>query len=372
LLNVTTATDTPHLLVASKFEDPTSYDTTLRASSTTFSATGGVEAFYMLTPDLRPINGACLYYDKLIVSTEGGKLFVLTGTNSTNYAFDDFYPKSNAVGLESIVSAGDDVYYMKQGGAIESLKSTQKFGDVETDDLSRYIMNTVAGISSCMTIYDQQRQKVLFFVSGKILVLFKDFIYEGALIDDKGTKAKVSPWTVYTTQLSSGLTPAAAKYLRIPSGTNYTVYFGDSAGKIYDLNGTGATGDGGTASIVVNRTTRIIDGRDGLKTMNHVTHGTVEYARIEQVSVSITLDWSDEYSSSTASVLLAGATAANSGVYYGGSYYFGGANYYSQGVSFLNRISHKNFSHVGKGPGCTITVTTNSPLNYQINHIDFH
>ena len=60
LLNVTTATDTPHLLVASKFEDPTSYDTTLRAASTTFSATGGTEAFYMLTPDLRPINGACV------------------------------------------------------------------------------------------------------------------------------------------------------------------------------------------------------------------------------------------------------------------------------------------------------------------------
>lgn len=371
LFNVTAGTDTPHLLVASKFEDPTSYDITLRAASTTFSATGGTEAFYMLTPDLRPINGVCLFYDQLVVSTEGGKLFVMTGTGSTNYAFQEFYPKSNCVGPESIVSAGDDVYYMKVGGAIESLKATQRFGDVETDDLSRFILSTTNGLTACKTVYDQTRQKVLFFVAGKVLVLFKDLLYEGALVDDKGTKQRVSPWSVYRTQLSAGLTPSAVKYMRKPGGTDYTVYFGDSTGNIYDMNGVGVSGDAGTTAIQMQRKTRIIDDRDGLHTMRSVTKGRVEYSRVNQVSLSITADWSDEYSSSVASVVLNGATASTSGAYFGGSVYFGGAVYFSQGFAFAQRVSHKNFSHVGKGPGCTLTVSTEDNLPYQVNFIEF-
>jgi len=371
LFNVKTATDTPHLLVASKFEDPTSYDTTLRASSTTFSATGGIEAFYMLTPDLRPINGACLFFDQLIVSSEGGKLFVLTGNNSTNYAFKEFYPKSNCLGPESIVSAGDDVFYMKTGGAIESLKSTTNFGDVETDDKSRYILSTVNGITSCASVYDQVRQKVLFFVAGKVLVFFKDLNLEAAMVTDKGDRLKVSPWSVYKTLHTSNFTTSAAKYLRIPSGTGYTVYFGDSSGNVYDLNGTGTGGDGGTTAIQVVRKTRVIDDRDGLKGLRHVTRGTVEYHRVNQVSLSIALDWNDEYSTSTASVTLDGATATTTGAYFGSSIYFGGAVYFSQGFQFAQRVSHKNFSHVGKANGCTITVSTEDKLQYQVDHLEF-
>lgn len=372
LFNVTTSSDTPHLLVASKFEDPTSYDTTLRAASTTFSATGGIEAFYMLTPDLKPINGATLFYDQLLVSTTDGKLFVITGTDSTNYKFQEFYPKSNAIGPESVVSAGDDVYYMKTGGAIESLKSTQRFGDVETDDVSRFILSSTRDLTSCRAVYDQVRQKVLFFVSGKILVLFKDLLYDGALVDDRGTKAKLSPWSVYKTQLSVGLNPSCAKYLRVPGGTTYTVYFGDSSGNIYDLNGTGTSGDAGTTAIQCVRKTRVLDGRDGFNTMRHVTRGTVEYSRVYQVSLSINLDWSDEYASSTASVILNGASISSSGAYFGGSVYFGGAVYFNQGFSFAQRVSHKNFSNVGKGPGCVVTVSTEDNLPYQVNSIDFH
>ena len=371
LCNVTAGTDTPHLLVASKFEDPTTYDITLRAASTTFSATGGTEAFYMLTPDLRPINGVCLFYDQLVVSTEGGKLFVLTGTSFTDYKFQEFYPKSNCIGPESIISAGDDVYYMKTGGAIESLKATQNFGDVSTDDLSRFILSTVNGLTACKTVYDQTRQKVLFFVAGKILVLFKDVLIGGALVDDRGTKQRVSPWSVYKTQLSAGLTPSAVKYMRIPGGTGYSVFFGDSSGKVYDLNGTGVSGDGGTSAIQCVRKTRIIDDRDGIKTQRSVTKGRVEYSRVSQVSLSVSLDWSDEYSTSTASVTLNGATASTSGAYFSGSIYFGGAVYFSQGFAFAQRVSHKNFSNVGKGPGFTCTVSTEDNLPYQVNFIEF-
>lgn len=371
LFNVKTTTDTPHLLVASEFENPTSYDTTLRAASTTFSSSGGTEAFYMLTPDLRPINGACLFYKQLIVSTDGGKLFILTGTDSTNYKFEEFYPGSNCIGPESIISAGDDVYYMRQGGGIESLRSTQKFGDIETDDISRFIPETVRGLTACSTVYDEDRQKVLFFVGSKILVLFKHLIYEAAVVSDKGDRLRVSPWGIYKTQHSSGFSTNAQKYMLIPGDSVSSVFFGDSSGNVYNLNGEGTSGDAGTADIQVQRKTRVVDERDGFKSMRHITRGRVTYTRLNEVSLSINLDWSDEYSSSTASVTLDGATALTSGAYFGGTVYFGGTIYFSQGFSFARRISHKNFSNVGKGPGCTITISSEDSLSYQVDNIEF-
>lgn len=367
LFNVKTSTDTPHLFVASAFENPQSYDITLRATHTSF--TSGNEAFYMLSPDLRPINGACVFYDQLIVSTEGGKLFRVTGTDSTNYAVEEFYPQSNAIGPDSLVNGGDDIFYMKQGGAIESLISTQRFGDIQTDDLSRYIPDSTSGLTSCYSVYDQEKQTVNFFTGEKVLVLHKNLLKDGGLIDNKGSKVRVSPWSVYKTQHASGFSTSAVKYLRIPGGTAYSVYFGDSSGRVFDLNGTGLSGDGGTSAIQVNRSTRVITAEDGKKLMRHVTRGTIEFRRMNQVSVSIDLDWSDEYASSTANVTLNGATALTIGAYFGGSIYFSGSSYFSQGFEFLDRVSHKNFSSVGKGPGCILTVTTEDNLSYQIENI---
>jgi len=72
LFNVKTGTDTPHLMVASQFETPTSYDVAKRAKDATF--TTGNEAFYMLTPDLKPINGVAVFHNQLIISTEDGQI----------------------------------------------------------------------------------------------------------------------------------------------------------------------------------------------------------------------------------------------------------------------------------------------------------
>src|SRR3990167_6399893 len=134
LFNVKTSSDTPHLMVASAFENPLSYDTTQRAVTGTF--TTGLEAFYMLSPDLRPINGSVKTIDGgLVISTVEGSLFKLSGTDANTYKWDNFYPASQAVGVESMVSTGNDVLYMRKGGNIESLAATQKFGDVQADDI---------------------------------------------------------------------------------------------------------------------------------------------------------------------------------------------------------------------------------------------
>jgi hypothetical protein len=368
LFNVTAGSDTPHLMVASAYENPTSFSTTQRAVTGTF--TTGLEAFYILTPDLRPINGvAKTLAGDLIISTVDGALFKLTGSSATTYAFTEFYPRSNAIGNESMVSMGNDIVYMRKHGSIDLLGATQNYGDVAADDLSRWIPESVAGLSESITVYDQYNQKALFFVDGKVLVLFKDILYGGALVGDSGERAKLSPWTVYKTQESSGFNTNAAAYIRIPGTTEYTVYFGDESGRVFDLNGTGVSGDAGTADITVVRKTRYISEEDQANFMNGINKGTLRYRRESNVSFNVKMDWADEFSESEATVSLK-ADPANNVSYYGGSAYYGGAFYYNGSAPLREKISHVNFSFVGRGPGAVMTCSSTDTLPYQVEMIE--
>jgi hypothetical protein len=369
LFNVTTSTDTPHLMVASAFENPQSYDITKRASTSgTFSS--GNEAFYMLTPDLRPINGVAITISgDLVISTFEGRLFKLTGSTATDFAFVPFYPQSQAVGDESLSSTGNDIIYMGRGGRIDLLSATQNYGDVAADDLSRFIKDTTLNLNDAITVYDQTNQKVLMFVTGKVLVLFKDILYGGAVTDENGTKAKLSPWSIYTTQDAASFETSAAIYMRRPGTTEYSVFFGDNTGRIFDLNGDG-TGDAGTYPIFVKRTTRYINKAE-VDFMRSITKGSVQYRRMYELDFSIELDFGDEYSNPTTTVVLKGASPGDSGAYFGDDIYFGGSNYFSEGFTFANKISHTNFSSVGKGPGAFATFTTESTVNtYQVDNVE--
>ena len=103
LFNVKTdSTDNPHLIAASKFEDIENFDTSSRGKSQDSSSTvTGSDPFILLTPDLRPINGVALFFDEIIISTEGGALYRLTGSDPTDYNFVDYYNGSAATGSSS-------------------------------------------------------------------------------------------------------------------------------------------------------------------------------------------------------------------------------------------------------------------------------
>lgn len=372
LFNVKTTTDTPHLMVASAFENPTSYDVSKRGGPSTSgggSFSTGQEAFYMLTPDLKPINGVAVFYQQLIISTEGGRLFKLSGTTAATYAWQDYYAGSAALGAESMANIGNDVIYMKAGGGIDLLSTTIQSGDVETDDISRFIPTTTADITSAITIYDQKNQKVLFFVSNKVLVLFKDLV-----------GGELSPWSVYKTAESFAFNINGAKYMKMPGTQVYTVYFGDSVGKIFDLNGTG-NGDAGSTSIAVYRKTRYINNGEGgdkmgqgaLNLMRAVLHGEVTYRRIfNSCDLTISFDWGDEYNISSSVITLKGAPTSSAGVYFGGGSYFGGGAYFSQGNVFANKISSQTFSPTGKGPGVSISASLDTTTDFRIDHLDLH
>jgi len=351
LFNVKAGVDTPHLMVASAFEDPTSYDTALRAKDSSFST--GNEAFYMVTPDLLPINGVAVFYNVLIISTENGRLWKLNGVDSTDFAWVPFYSGSSAIGTETMANIGNDVVYMRNGGVIESLQSTQNFGDVEADDLSRWIPDTVLGLTDAMTVYDQERQKVYFFAgNNKVLVLFKHLVDTG-----------LSPWSRYKTGHSSSFAATSAKYMRAPGTSSYFVFFGDVDGNIYRMEGEG-DGDPSSTDIETSRRTKILYDPE-IDNLSGVT-GRVEYKRIADCDLLMDFEWSDDYSITRCTVPLEGPPVGDSSSYYGGSAYYGGAFYYNTGFFYAQRISTKGFSPVGEGPGVYLTTTVQSTQEFDI------
>jgi hypothetical protein len=406
LANITeSSVDLPHMILASDFDSATNFDITNRAVQGTF--TTGLEAFYMLTPDLKPVNGLLVMHTDLIISTEDGKLYRLSGDSPQNFKWVDFYPRSNAIGNESIVNAGNDVFYMRNGGNIESVQATQNYGDVGADDISRWIPNTVFQQTGCIAVYDQQFQKVLFFLTGsapvesstpppesstpppsesdvqaalsiygsstggpgKVLVLYKDILYGGAVVDESGQKAKLSPWSVYRTSHSSNLYVSAAKYMRRPGTTDMTVYFGGPRGEVFDLNGVGRHGDAGTDDISVTRRIRFLGKEQGLDYTRHISKGVVQYVRLGECDFNIEFEYSGEYNTSNAAVHLKGSGGVGAS-FWGGDAYFGGNFFWGQADKADFFLSHQKFDNVGRGRVMTAVFSTTTSVKYQVNHVE--
>lgn len=357
LFNIRTDSDySRHVILVSAFEDAEDYDNSARAIQGTFAT--GNEAFFMVSPDLKPINGVAFFFNSIIISTESGKLYRLTGDGPENYAFVDYYSGSTAVGDESIANTGNDVVYMKQGGAIDSLAATDSSGDVSADDLSRWIPETVRGLSSCLTVYDQSRQQVLFFAGENLLVLDKEVLFT----------TNLSPWMVWTTRIPNGFSTESALYLRKDNG-EYTVYWGDSIGNIYDLNGTGVDGDSSTYSVQATRTTRILNEED---TINDILHGRIEYRRKGACDMEMQFDWSEAYATTTCSVPLKGPII-NTGTNFWNSssddIYWNESEYWNEGGVEDFKVSTSGFTASGKGLSYILKTTIDSTVNFLVNKI---
>lgn len=372
LFNVKTSTETPHLMVASAFEDPTSYDTSARGGPATSGGSAfstGLEAFYMLTPDLRPINGVALYQDTLIISTDHGKLFKLTGSSASDFAWVDFFDGSPAVGTETVANIGNDVVFMREGGHINLLSATQLFGDVKAYELSRWIPDSIKNLTDAITVYDKIGQRVLFFVNNEVLVLFKNLLRSDRTQLESGNSA----WSKYITDDSSNFNTKAARFMYRPGTTDYSVFFGDSTGRVFDLNGEGS-GDAGSSDIKLLRKSRVINNEviDPWPYIYEILHGRVQYRRNGPFDLTLSFDWDDEYNVSSSIATLKGAPAGNFAVYFASDIYFGGDVYFSEGFVFEGKISSKGFSPTGKGPGFFLSVSADTKVQYQVDKIEFY
>jgi hypothetical protein len=362
----------PHMILACKFEDPTNWDISTRGGPTNVgggSFATGLEAFYLLVPDLKPINGVCLFANQLIISTDTGRLWNLQGTSSSTFQFVDFYDNSPAVGQENVVTIGNDVVFARQGGAIALVSATQSYGNVFTGNLSSWLPDTTANLNGfSQIVYDVANQKVFFFTTGKVLVLYKNLLAQ----DRYQVLSGKSPWSIYTTLDSSQFTTQAAKFMFIPGTTNYSVYWGDSTGRVMDMNGTGVNGDAGSSIIQSFRMSRHY-GNDTVQpwpwTRENIT-GHIRYKRINQVDFTVGLIWDEEFSSTQNTVTLKGQTGADTAPYFGGTFYYTKTSYYSQGFQFKNYISGINIDPGGKGPGFYISTFASCNSTYEVTSID--
>lgn len=351
-----TESDTPHLMAASAYEDIESYDTTARNKD---GALTGNEAFYMLTRDLKPINGVVLFNKELVISTVDGRLYRLIGHDATNYDWAEYYSGSSAIGTETLVNFGNDVALMRKGGRIDTLRATDASSDVSVDDISRWIPNSTRSLTDAIAVYDNDFQKVYFFVNSKVLVLYKDNLYG----------SQVSPWSIYRTELDFRFNTSAATRIKRPGTNTYSVYLGGSTGELYDLNGNG-DGDAGATNVLTQRKSNLIE---ELNTKGGMLSGHVNYRRVGQCDLTLSCLWSEDYNTTQSVISLKGRGAADTiSPYYAADIYYNGNAYYNGGFIFEGFPTRQNFSPAGKSPSFFFEITTDSLYKFQIDYIELN
>ena len=370
------STEYPHMILACKFEDPTNWDNSLRGGDTTVgggSFSTGLEAFYLLTPDLKPINGVTFFQNTLVMSTTNGHIFQLTGTSGKDFRFVDFFDTEPAIGVGQFASIGNDIVYLSRGGSIGLLFSTQNFGNVNLGDLSMWLPETTRNLAVIKAIvYDIENQRVYFFITDKVLVLFKDILNR----DRYQVRSGVSPWSVYITDDDKHFNTNHAAYIVDPGTTSYNTFFGDEAGRIFALNGSGNQ-DAGASPVLVSRRSRHI-GADIIQpwpwSEENLT-GHLRYRRNTPLSLTVSVDWDDEYSTADSVVALKGPAGSDDAIYFNGTgahaAYYGGPYYYNQGFTGTSRVSSININPGGKGPGFYLTISTPTNVPFQVDALEF-
>jgi hypothetical protein len=175
---------------------------------------------------------------------------------------------------------------------------------------------------------------------------------------------ELSPWSLYKTAHTSSFSATAAIYMRKPTeGDNWFVYWGDSDGNIYQMDGDEA-GDPSSSQIETYRRSKFIQ----LESDYNRIRGRVEYKRISTCDLQMDFEWADDYSLTTNTVPLEGPPASDT-TYFGGDAYFGGDFYFNEGFQYSQRVSTKGFSPVGRGQGVYLGLSVQSTQEFDILRI---
>lgn len=353
----------PHVIAAST----RSLFTTMSVSNRPSSALAIIDPFQFPTPDLRSVNGLAEAFEIIVASTEKGNLYKITGESAkidevglTPYAINPLYPDSGASGEESVTFVGNDIFYGRPG-RIESLTSTDRFGNVETDDLSLKITPDIQSFTDWTIVYNSRFQRAYCFPTGEaeVWVLHKNLLPHQ--LSQQSIADTPSPWSKWLTQHASSFNITAAMSLLDPvTGEEYT-YFGDENGNVYQLEGTDG-GDGGTAAISAKRVSGVFSAP--LDAEGYDYEGYVRYRAAEAVSVTITLQHQGMLlMDKSISVSL----PATPGVFYGGQAFYGGDFYY--GGTFRGRLRRQTFPVAGGSNEVQIEVSVNTTAAFRINEI---
>ncbi len=338
----------PHMIVGSLQSDYTQ----ITVSDKPSSALSEEDPFFLLTPDLKPINGHVEAFGTAIVSSERGMLFNLTGESAKDFAFEPFYAGSAATGAESVAYIGNDIMYGRQG-RIESVTDTNKFGDSANDDLSKMVADQIAGFSGWRTIYNSRLNRVYLFPDGESEVWVFDTALRGG---------EVSPWMRWRTLHTLAFQPTFVMSMLDPADGLEYVFMGDASGNFYRLEGSGMSGDGGASNIAVEFLTKIFTAK--LDAQIYDIEGYVRFHKDQATSLELVFEYAgEEIFNKSVTVDLAAVTDAN---YFGGNAYFGGNFYYG---SVTGRLSRKKFGVPGQANEFQLRVKTAGTTPFAISSI---
>jgi hypothetical protein len=361
----------PHLMVGSTQSNYLQIDTTNVPSSSLSTS----DPFYMVIPDLKPINGMVGAFGTRILSTEKGSLFRLDGSSAKDFAFSDFYLGSAASGAEAMAYIGNDVIYGRQG-RIESVRDTSAFGNSEADDITRVISDSVEEVTSWITVFNGRKNLVYLFPNE----ISECWVFNTALRTSRGLEAnalnqyvfqqqpqefagKLSPWMRYTTDHSLAFEPTFVDSMLDPADGLEYVFMGDSSGRFYRMEGTGAFGDGGINDINTSWTTKLFSAQ--LDAEVFTIEGHCKYRKQATAStVTITFLFAGRVAFDKSINIVMPAAEAN---YFGDTIYFGGDIFF--GATFQDRLIRQYFTVPGQSNDFQVRVDVSGPNPFNVNEI---
>lgn len=340
----------PHLIVGSKRSDYT----TLSVSDRPSNSLNDGDPFFLVQPDNRYINGMVEFSGILALSSRKGAIYKLTGSSEQDFAMAPLHPMSGASGNESFTLVGNDIAYGREG-RVESLISTDKFGDTDADDLSAGIFDQIKAYNAWTIVYNSRTQKIYCFPSG----VSECWVYHKSM-----QPTGLSPWVRWTTLSDFAFAPTAVMNMYDPSDGLEYVFAGDASGNIYRLEGTG-TDDNGN-NIITSHKSRLFK-VEGLSEISEV-RGYIEYVADQQVEVEIILYYQGQ------SVLTQSITetlpSTSIGAVYGGSYYYGDGTPYG---TVTGSIKRQQIQIPGNGNMFQVEVKVTGANTFKITelHLDF-
>lgn len=337
-----------HMIVGSLRSDYTQITVTDRPSS----ALSEEDPFFLLTPDLKPINGHVEAFGTAIISTERGQLFNLSGASAKDFSFDPFYPGSAATGEESVAYIGNDIVYGRQG-RIESVTDTNRFGDSENDDLTKKVADQIAGFSGWRSVYNSRLHRVY---------LFPDDESEVWVLDTALRGGETSPWMRWRTSHALAFQPSFVMSMLDPADGLEYVFMGDASGNFYRLEGDGDDGDGGTSTITVEWLSKQFVAK--LDSELYDLEGYIRYRKDQAATVDLVFEYAGtEIFNKSLTVEIPEVTAVN---YYGGDVYYGGDFYYG---SVSGRVSRQKIHPPGQAGEFQVRVKITGTTDFAIRAI---
>ena len=357
LANVTAPTDVPHLLIGSELSNANVLTVLNRPSS----ALSDSDPFYIPMPDLKPINGMDEVAQQLVLSTARGKLFALSGTSAFDFSIVPFYQGSSIANDDAMVNTGNDLLLGVEG-RIETLSGIVAFGDVETNDLTRFISTEVDEVTGWRMVYDRRNQRVFCFPDNSTVcwVFYKSLVYYGSQKQLNTDASNLSPWSKWTTAHVMEMNPSLAMRLIDPVTSIESVYMGDRFGNIYKFDGAGDL-DGGLNVVTLKRRSGLIMVPDA-----DIFDVRVNIDYRKNIAADIILRFLFA-GVETADATLTISLPAGGGAFYGGSFYYGGASYYSSSAGKIRRTQ----KHAqGRGNGLQIEVEISAQGTIDIQQIE--